>query len=858
MRSLISAGLALTLVAGAHAASIELLTNGGFEAAATLTAWRADVWLKEGEVVIDTEEAREGANALRLTGLVDGTTIVAQQRIGLLKLDQPLVLSGQWRSDVNDATGARIVLRWVDDAGAKISDEPPIGADDPFEWQDFELAATPPAGASGAIVFLEIWESKGSVWFDGLSATQSVESPSIEDFTLGRTPEVVSVAVFDANAAGGRGFGAQGIQDALSALDGVRSELISDLSLATLGGYDCVVLPNVHTWGAAGTPAVLRERPELAWAGDPRACVQAYVRMGGGLVLTHQSNGTSPALSPSIVPSVLSAPDRTLDATPAEIAEHPVTAGIETLAPTFGDARIVAPGPDGEVLMRNKAGEPLAVAGALGAGRVVGIGLCPGIDAHEQPTAVSAGEAALLANAVRWAGADDAQSYALVAAPDAITLLTPEDTVSLTLSAVAASADAPQTVEARLSLLDEASAPVAEFAPVVLRVPMGGAASAEIDAGALGDATYYVALSVAGSDDREVIATVENQSGYARFADTLPKPNFQWTCMNVHGPSGLNTEEKIATMAQQAKEMHFDAVLFAAKPPSAYLYYNTQIGEKAPEVGDIDPLALVVKHCHEQGLQVLVQFCAFREGSSADPSKFMREHPEWADWNPGDGPDISRHENGVFGCPDRPEVRAYELSLMREMAENYDIDGFSFDYIRYKNDRWCVCPYSQELFAKWWEQHADLTEAQARAKFAEEQIVSFTWEVRKMLDEVKPDAILHGYCHPAWANKFPLNYLSFRASAHWTQPGRGGPWSLQRVHDEAARNVDLADDYVDFMQAAPMADTGYVPNQKPAERFRRELRLIGDAGAPAVMVYLYSTLVRDPELRAVIAEELAD
>lgn len=58
--------------------------------------------------------------------------------------------------------------------------------------------------------------------------------------------------------------------------------------------------------------------------------------------------------------------------------------------------------------------------------------------------------------------------------------------------------------------------------------------------------------------------------------------------------------------------------------------------------------------------------------------------------------------------------------------------------------------------------------------------------------------------------------------------------------------------------AAPMADTGYVPYQKPPERFRRELRLIGHAGAPAVMIYLYSTLRQSPELREVIAEELAN
>jgi hypothetical protein len=328
--------------------------------------------------------------------------------------------------------------------------------------------------------------------------------------------------------------------------------------------------------------------------------------------------------------------------------------------------------------------------------------------------------------------------------------------------------------------------------------------------------------------------------------------------MNVHVPSGLRTEEDIAEMARLAKEMNFKAVLFAAKPPDAYLYYNTKIGEKAPDYGDIDPLALAVKYCHQEGLQLLVQFCAFREGSTKQPSKFIREHPEWADWNPGDGPDISTHQNGIFGCPDRPEVRAYELSLIREMAENYDIDGISFDYIRYKNDRYCVCPYSEQEFGEFREEHPEMSEAQARAAMAEEAIVSFTWEVRELLDEVKSGTILHGYCHPVWANKFPLQYLSFRASAHGAQPGRGGPWPLEKVFESAKRNVDLADDHVEFMSAAPMADTAYRAYAKSPQRFRRELRLINHAGAKDIMIYLYSTLRYKPDLRDAIAAELAD
>ncbi|MFW5868946.1 MAG: hypothetical protein ACOCX2_14070, partial [Armatimonadota bacterium] len=413
MRALISAVLTLALAAGVHAVEIELITNGGFEAADTPRSWDASAWIEPGEVAIDTRVASEGSQSVRLTGIEDGASVVARQHFGLLRRGEPLTLTGMWRSTVAEGAGARVVLRWVDEAGEKIRDEQALGAEDPFDWQQFTLTATPPPTAAGANLYLEVWESKGDVWFDAISAKQSVEPPAPEDFLLGRTPDVVTVGVFDANAAGGRGFGAESIHDALSALDDVSSELITDLSLKSLAAYDVVVLPNVHSWGATGTPGLLRERPELAWAGDPRACLRAYVRMGGGLILTHQSTGTSEALSPSIVPTVLNAPDRTLDPTPAEFAQHPVTEGIAELRPTFTDARIVEAGPAGEVLMRNEDGVPLAVAGEVGAGRVVGLGTCPGIDTEEQPTAVSPGEATFLENAVRWAGADDVRSHAL-------------------------------------------------------------------------------------------------------------------------------------------------------------------------------------------------------------------------------------------------------------------------------------------------------------------------------------------------------------------------------------------------------------------------------------------------------------
>ena len=548
---LIPAALLLAPAMRAQATDIDLLRNGDFEAGEQPTGWRAEPWAGDATVTVDAD-AHAGEGALRLTAASDGATFVASQSASLLSATAPVALSGWWRGEVTRGTGARIVLRWIDAGGERLRDETPLTADGRFDWQRFEMTFDPPEGAARATLFLEIWESLGNVWYDDIAVTQSIEPPVPGEFATGRTPEAITVGVFDANAAGGRGFGARGVLDALTGLDGVTAEMIADASLATLGRFDVVVLANVHTWGAGASAGVAAEHPELAWMASPRASVAAWVRMGGGLILTHQSNGSSAALSPTIVPQVTDVLDKTTDTRPVTFADHPVTAGLQPFDTTFTDSRILQPGPAAEVLMRNAAGEVLAVAGEVGAGRVVGIGLCPGIDPDEQPTDVSAGEAQLLANAVRWAAADDAADYALLVAPDVVELTDPDDDVELTVTAVATADAAPAAVTVEATLLQGDFAPAAEVAAATARVPVGGSARVRLEADDLQDGSYYVALRPEGAARPEAVATVQNHSGFARFADTLPKANFRWACMNVHGPGGLKTEAEIAEMARAA------------------------------------------------------------------------------------------------------------------------------------------------------------------------------------------------------------------------------------------------------------------------------------------------------------------
>ncbi len=398
-RAIMLTGIILALCAVASFAAIELnlLANGDFEAG----SWSQAVWDGQGEAAISAEQFHGGAKSLHLQG-TDKATIVTDRRFRLFAPGKPITLSGYWKGKVTAGTGGRIVLRWLDAAGEKIADEPPLTKSGEFDWEKFEATFTPPQQAATGQLFLEIWETTGDVWYDDVRIVQQIEPLKPADILTGKDLDIVRVAVFDANEAGGRGYGGPGIQEMLAAQPGIKADIISDLSLQTLVKYDTLVLPNVHNLGRAQSDKLLAANPDVAWLADSRAAVSAYVRMGGGLVLTHQSNGQGAFTTP-LTPRIATVIDKTFDIRATEFVDHPVTLGLQPFESSFEDSRILQPGPLGHVIMKNKSGHALAVVGNSGNGRVIGIGMCPGIDKNEDPVIPTGGEAQLVTNAVKWA-----------------------------------------------------------------------------------------------------------------------------------------------------------------------------------------------------------------------------------------------------------------------------------------------------------------------------------------------------------------------------------------------------------------------------------------------------------------------
>lgn len=97
-----------------------------------------------------------------------------------------------------------------------------------------------------------------------------------------------------------------------------------------------------------------------------------------------------------------------------------------------------------------------------------------------------------------------------------------------------------------------------------------------------------------------------------------------------------------------------------------------------------DPVAVVIKHGHEAGLDVFVSLRFNDQHDSRLPkglddpnmTPLKRRHPDWL---------IGGKQYGELYTLNfaLPEVRAYRLALMKETIDNYDLDGLDLDFCRW-------------------------------------------------------------------------------------------------------------------------------------------------------------------------------
>lgn len=128
-------------------------------------------------------------------------------------------------------------------------------------------------------------------------------------------------------------------------------------------------------------------------------------------------------------------------------------------------------------------------------------------------------------------------------------------------------------------------------------------------------------------------------------------------------------KQKIDQHFEVFKELKINTVVFLVKVPNGLVYYRSKY---ARPVCEWDVLEYVIKKCREYKLEIHPYVNVF-----AEEGYFLQENPEYAEIRQ-DGTKTK------WASPAVKAVRQRMLNIIKEIVQNYDIDGIQLDRIRYQ------------------------------------------------------------------------------------------------------------------------------------------------------------------------------
>ncbi len=169
-----------------------------------------------------------------------------------------------------------------------------------------------------------------------------------------------------------------------------------------------------------------------------------------------------------------------------------------------------------------------------------------------------------------------------------------------------------------------------------------------------------------------------------------PKREFRatWlaTVWAIDWPKSTNVttqKSELTTILDNLVAANMNAVCFQVRGLGDVMYQSdlepwnkVLTGTRGKDPG-YDPLAFAIEEAHKRGLELHAWINPFRyestSGSHGTSDPVRKNHPDW----------LITYNNGSFSGtlfdPGLPEVRDYVVKVVKEVVDNYDIDGVIFD-----------------------------------------------------------------------------------------------------------------------------------------------------------------------------------
>ncbi len=203
----------------------------------------------------------------------------------------------------------------------------------------------------------------------------------------------------------------------------------------------------------------------------------------------------------------------------------------------------------------------------------------------------------------------------------------------------------------------------------------------------------------------------------ANNTESADEPEVYVSCAADANFIRFSDRDSITWYLEKCHETGFNHIVLDVKPNygkvlyrSDYLPYLDYIEGVTPEPlnRDWDYLQYFVDECHRLGMRITASFSVMPCGSPYWQRGMCFQdtiYDKWlcTEYKPdgtfGDMRDTRKA--AAFLNPARPEVQEYELKLIDELVNKYDIDGFSLDYCRYPDAESDFSDFSRNEFEKY-------------------------------------------------------------------------------------------------------------------------------------------------------------
>lgn len=185
-------------------------------------------------------------------------------------------------------------------------------------------------------------------------------------------------------------------------------------------------------------------------------------------------------------------------------------------------------------------------------------------------------------------------------------------------------------------------------------------------------------------------------TGSARAAED----RILWYSIN----DGLTNTTTIQNAINFCVANNFNAICFLARY-RANAYYKTNrdfatYSNPEPEVSATDGLQYLIDHGHEAGLRIYISFSCFLVTSTSTYPAFMPSGSVTWKYSSASSdltyaptlPEYPRamttsdDSEGLWADVGRADLRTYTINVMKDIVQNYDVDGVILDRVRYRGD----------------------------------------------------------------------------------------------------------------------------------------------------------------------------